>query len=179
MPAIWLARRGWMVTAIDISEVAVSRAREAGSLSGAPVEWVCGDALRTPFAARSFDLVSMQYPALPKAAGEAAVRRLLDARVLTEALVLSTCNRVELYGVCEAGMVERTHLWMLDALARNAGMQLCEVRRVAVQREGPHAVQHLMSVAAGLESMVMGESQIVAQLKKAIVEHLGRTYASR
>jgi SAM-dependent methyltransferase len=76
--AIWLARRGWTVTAIDISDVAVSRATDAAELAGATVAWVCGDALRTPFAARSFDLVSMQYPALPKAAGEAAVRTLLD-----------------------------------------------------------------------------------------------------
>jgi SAM-dependent methyltransferase len=76
--AIWLARRGWTVTAIDISDVAVSRAREAAELVGAAVEWVCGDALQTPFPARSFDLVSMQYPALPKAAGEAPVRTLLD-----------------------------------------------------------------------------------------------------
>src|SRR6266511_3427096 len=76
--AIWLARRGWTVTAIDISDVAVGRAREAAELAGAVVEWVCGDALQTPFPAGSFDLVSMQYPALPKAAGEAAVRTLLD-----------------------------------------------------------------------------------------------------
>ncbi len=76
--AIWLAQRGWTVTAIDISEVAVSRAREAGGLAGAAVEWVCGDALQTPFAAGSFDVVSMQYPALPKAAGDDAVRGLLD-----------------------------------------------------------------------------------------------------
>jgi SAM-dependent methyltransferase len=75
--AIWLARRGWTVTAIDISDVAVTRAREAAEQVGAVVEWVCGDALRTPFPAGSFDLVSMQYPALPKAAGEAAVRALL------------------------------------------------------------------------------------------------------
>lgn len=76
--AIWLARSGWTVTAIDISDVAVSRAREAAELAGAAVEWICGDALQTPFPAGSFDLVSMQYPALPKAAGEAAVRALLD-----------------------------------------------------------------------------------------------------
>jgi len=76
--AIWLARSGWTVTAIDISEVAVTRAREAAEQAGAVVEWVCGDALQTPFPARSFDFVSMQYPALPKAAGEAAVRALLD-----------------------------------------------------------------------------------------------------
>jgi 2-polyprenyl-3-methyl-5-hydroxy-6-metoxy-1,4-benzoquinol methylase len=76
--AVWLARRGWTVTAIDISDVAVARARKAAELAGATVEWVCGDVLETAFSAGSFDLVSMQYPALPKAAGEAGVRALLD-----------------------------------------------------------------------------------------------------
>lgn len=75
--AVWLARHGWAVSAIDISDVALRRAREAAGLAGATVGWVCGDALRAPFPAGSFDLVSMQYPALPKAAGEAAVRTLL------------------------------------------------------------------------------------------------------
>jgi SAM-dependent methyltransferase len=77
--AIWLAQHGWTVTAIDVSDVAVSRAREAAELAGATVEWVCGDALETPFPARSFDLVSMQYPALPQAAGDTAVRTLLGS----------------------------------------------------------------------------------------------------
>jgi SAM-dependent methyltransferase len=76
--AIWLARHGWTVTAIDISPVAVGRAGEAAQSAGAAVDWVCGDALQTQFPARSFDLLSMQYPALPKAAGETAVRTLLD-----------------------------------------------------------------------------------------------------
>jgi SAM-dependent methyltransferase len=76
--AIWLAQRGWTVTAIDISEVAICRAREASDPAGACLEWICGDTLQTSFPARSFDLVSMQYPALPKAASEAAVRRLLN-----------------------------------------------------------------------------------------------------
>jgi SAM-dependent methyltransferase len=77
--AIWLARSGWTVTAIDISDVAVDRARQAAERAGALVEWVTGDALYTALPARSYDLVSMQYPALPKAAGEAALRSLLDA----------------------------------------------------------------------------------------------------
>lgn len=76
--AIWLARNGWTVTAIDISDVAVSRARKAAELAGATIDWVCGDALQATLPAHSFDLLSMQYPALPKAAGEAAVRALLD-----------------------------------------------------------------------------------------------------
>ena len=76
--AIWLAQRGWTVTAIEISEVAICRARAASHPARASIEWVCRGTLQTPFPARSFDVVSMQYPALPKAAGEAAVRRLLD-----------------------------------------------------------------------------------------------------
>jgi SAM-dependent methyltransferase len=77
--AIWLAQCGWTVTAIDISDVAVGRARGAGQRSGVAVEWLCGDVLRTPIPTRSFDLLSMQYPALPKSAGDAAVRTLLDS----------------------------------------------------------------------------------------------------
>src|SRR5438874_7316479 len=69
--AIWLARRGWTVTAIDISDLALGRAQEAGRLAEAAVEWVRGDVLQTPFPAGSFELLSMQYPALPKAAGDA------------------------------------------------------------------------------------------------------------
>ena len=76
--AVWLAGRGWTVTAIDVSDVAIGRARQAAELVGAVVDWVRGDALRTPLPARSFDLLSLQYPALPRAAGEPAVRALLD-----------------------------------------------------------------------------------------------------
>jgi SAM-dependent methyltransferase len=76
--AIWLARNGWTVTANDISDVALTRARQAAEAAGAAVEWVRGDALQTAFPASSFDLVSMQYPALPKAAGVAAMRALLN-----------------------------------------------------------------------------------------------------
>src|SRR3954451_13729553 len=91
---IWLGQRGWTVTAIDISEVAIGRAREASHPARASVEWICGDALQTPFRARSFDLVSMQYPALPKAAGDAAVRRLLDT-VRPGGLLLAVYHDIE------------------------------------------------------------------------------------
>jgi SAM-dependent methyltransferase len=76
--AIWLASRGWNVTAIDVSDVALARARAAAERVGVAVEWICGDAQATPLPARSFDLVSFQYPALPRAAGEPAVQALVD-----------------------------------------------------------------------------------------------------
>ncbi|MGC8627159.1 MAG: class I SAM-dependent methyltransferase [Acidimicrobiales bacterium] len=75
--AIWLAASGWTVTAVDISEVALSRAREAAQLAGTTVEWLAGDVLELDLPARSFDFMSLQYASLPKAAGEGAVKRLL------------------------------------------------------------------------------------------------------
>jgi SAM-dependent methyltransferase len=76
--AIWLAHRGWTVTAIDISEVAMGRAQEAARAAGVSVDWVTGDVLGAPFPANSYDLLSLQYPALPKAAGVEGISRLLD-----------------------------------------------------------------------------------------------------
>jgi SAM-dependent methyltransferase len=75
--AIWLAGLGWNVTAIDISDVALGRARAAAQRVGVSVEWICGDALSPSLEGRTFDLVSMQYPALPKAGGDGAVHALL------------------------------------------------------------------------------------------------------
>jgi SAM-dependent methyltransferase len=92
--AIWLARRGWAVTAIDISKVALGRAREAADQSGVSVEWLVGDALEMPLPAGSFDLVSLQYPALPKAAGEQAVRKLLGT-VRPRGLVLAVYHDLD------------------------------------------------------------------------------------
>ena len=76
--AIWLARNGWTVTAIDISQVALGRAEGAAELAGVAVEWIRGDALQVALPTGSYDLLSLQYPALPKAAGEGAVRALLS-----------------------------------------------------------------------------------------------------
>ena len=45
--AIWLARRGWTVTPIDIADVAIGRAREVAGRAGAEVEWACGTPLAT------------------------------------------------------------------------------------------------------------------------------------
>lgn len=92
--AIWLAQRGWAVTAIDVSGVALNRALEAADLAAVTVEWVCGDARSTPFPARSFDLVSMQYPALPKADGEVAAWPLLDA-VRSGGVLLATYHDLD------------------------------------------------------------------------------------
>jgi hypothetical protein len=58
--------------------VALARAQRQAELEGAEVNWIRGDVLDTSLPAGLFDLVSLQYPALPKAAGEAAVRTMLE-----------------------------------------------------------------------------------------------------
>ncbi|GAB3476270.1 class I SAM-dependent methyltransferase [Amycolatopsis cihanbeyliensis] len=64
--ALWLARRGWQVTAVDISRIALERAAEAGTDVTGRVAWTRGDltGIRPP--AGAFDLVSVQYFPLPR-----------------------------------------------------------------------------------------------------------------
>lgn len=79
--AIWLAGRGWWVTALDISRVAVERAREvvaeeAPELAGR-IAWVRADLAENSPPVDSFDLVSAQYLPLKRGHGDAQVRGVL------------------------------------------------------------------------------------------------------
>lgn len=77
--AVWLARRGWRVTAIDVSRVALDRAARHAAQVGVTVQWVPAGLLETPLPAGGFDLVSAQYPALRRTPGDDAERALLAA----------------------------------------------------------------------------------------------------
>jgi glutamyl-tRNA reductase len=89
----------------------------------------------------------------------------LKAGAVSEAVVLSTCNRVEVYADTEgfhAGVDAIT-----DLLSRRSGVPLEELsKHLYVHWEG-QAVLHLFQVACGLDSMVVGESQILGQLRRA------------
>lgn len=77
--AQWLARRGWHVTAVDISEVALNRAAAAAADVESRVSWARADLAATPLPAGSFDLVSLHYFPLKRQPGHAALHGLLDA----------------------------------------------------------------------------------------------------
>lgn len=82
-----------------------------------------------------------------------------------EAMVVSTCNRVEIYTV-----VETFHGGLADVsgvLARHAGVDVQAVSGYLYVHYAASAVEHLFSVAAGLDSMVVGEAQILGQLRTA------------
>jgi glutamyl-tRNA reductase len=82
-----------------------------------------------------------------------------------EALVLSTCSRVEAYVLGLDG--GRLELELLDHLARRAGSPLEELAAVVDVRHGTAAERHLLRTAAGLESPVLGEPEILGQLSHA------------
>ncbi len=114
---------------------------------------------------------SAPVSALERAAlqGEQRAKLAQDALVAepaVEAAVLSTCNRVELYADVDkfhAGVAELSTL-----LARHTGVPLDELTPYLYVHYEDRAVHHLFTVACGLDSMVVGEGQILAQIKDAL-----------
>jgi SAM-dependent methyltransferase len=76
--AVWLAQRGWQVTALDVAAAALERAEQHAVEAGVDVRWLHRGLLEARLESESFDLVSAQYPALLHTAGDAAIRALLS-----------------------------------------------------------------------------------------------------
>lgn len=81
-----------------------------------------------------------------------------------ELAILSTCNRVEFYACLPE--TDSTAAFV-DVLCRMANVSRAELEPYLYQYAGPEAVEHLCRVAAGLESMVLGEPQILGQVAEA------------
>ncbi len=100
------------------------------------------------------------------------------AEDIAGALVLSTCNRVEIYA--EVGKFHGAVASICELLSRHSQVPQAELTPYLYVHYEDRAVQHLLAVACGLDSMVIGESQILGQLRQALRlarEHgtLGRT----
>jgi glutamyl-tRNA reductase len=94
------------------------------------------------------------------------LRDIYEAEPVAGTFVVSTCNRVEVYAE-----VDKFHAGLSaisDLLARYSGIPLTELTGHLYVRYEDRAVQHLLTVAAGLDSMVVGESQILGQVRQAI-----------
>ena len=91
---------------------------------------------------------------------------LMTAEHVQEALVLSTCNRLEVYADVtkfHGGVQEVT-----ERIAARTGVEIDELTEHLYVHYEDRAVQHLFSVASGLDSMVVGEQQILGQLRAAV-----------
>ena len=80
---------------------------------------------------------------------------------LNEVVLLSTCNRVEVYGVTGGGRRQ------IDSLLNTLAANKRDVSSHVYVHENEQAVEHLFSVASGLDSMVLGETEITGQVKSA------------
>ncbi len=97
---------------------------------------------------------------LPKAVCDVASRS-----NVTEAVVLSTCNRLEIYAV--AGEVESAHRDVCDFLVDLSSLPVEEFSEYLYFRQGEEALRHLFRVASGIDSAVIGEDAVLAQLRRS------------
>jgi glutamyl-tRNA reductase len=91
-----------------------------------------------------------------------------SAAQLDEAVILSTCNRTEIYAIAPANTVLADKaVQLIDWMANYHHLSAEELRESAYHHEAEQALTHIVQVAAGLDSMVLGEPQIFGQLKSA------------
>ncbi|WP_030911292.1 glutamyl-tRNA reductase [Streptomyces sp. NRRL F-5126] len=115
---------------------------------------------------RSAPVSVLERASLPADAQVKLLQDSLAAEPAAEAAVLATCNRIELYADVDkfhAGVAELSML-----LARHSGVGLDELTPHLYVHYEDRAVHHLLSVACGLDSMVVGEGQILGQIKDAL-----------
>ncbi|MBN3512672.1 glutamyl-tRNA reductase [Mycolicibacterium nivoides] len=106
------------------------------------------------------------------------IDEVLRSSLVTEAMVLSTCNRVEIYAVVEAFHGGLSIIGQV--LSDHSGMSLNDLTKYAYVRYAEAAVEHLFAVTSGLDSAVIGEAQVLGQVRRAYAsaeEHqtVGRT----
>jgi glutamyl-tRNA reductase len=91
-----------------------------------------------------------------------ALESLVGSQAAREAAIVSTCNRTEIY--CNSNNPEQALQW----LSQYHGLPVEELRPYLYQLDASSAARHAFRVASGLDSMVLGETQILGQLKDAV-----------
>jgi glutamyl-tRNA reductase len=116
---------------------------------------------------RTAPIELLERLAVPSAELGGVLARLHQIPSVDVVILLSTCNRVEVYAAAP-GPAETVARAVADVLAVHGRTSAPEVLRTAHVRVGAVAVEHLFSVACGLDSMAVGEDQIVAQIKASV-----------
>lgn len=89
-----------------------------------------------------------------------------EAGGVTEAMILSTCNRTEIY--CAAVDTTRAAASLLELIEEIKGVRTADLQPHTYVYEQSEAARHVFRVVSGIDSMVLGETQIVGQFKKAV-----------
>lgn len=105
------------------------------------------------------------------------LKGLTNTKSLKEVVLLSTCNRVEIMSV--SSNIKESKIQILEALSKYSGISFDELHNRADIYDNTGAIHHLFSVASALDSLVVGETQIVGQLKDAYRLSLSKGYCSK
>jgi len=105
-----------------------------------------------------------------------ALREIVGRGLLAEGVIVSTCHRSEIYGVVDGQLAEKE---LTGFVAQWRGLEAASLSSAAFLREGADAARHLFRVAAGLDSMALGESEILGQVRQALrlARETGSTHA--
>jgi glutamyl-tRNA reductase len=105
--------------------------------------------------------------AIPKSQLAGVLEGLRQHLPQAESVLLSTCNRTEWYLAVPRDLFEVAEQWVIDFFAHRTGLPIAQLQPYLFQYLDRDATEHLFRVAASLESMVVGESQIIGQVREA------------
>ncbi len=117
---------------------------------------------------RSAPIALLEAAALDPVSAAALASVVCGGENVSEAVVLATCNRVEIYAVAETFHGAVTEI--SDALAAASGVPLAVLREHLYVHYEDRAIAHVFSLACGMDSMAVGEGQILGQLRTALRE---------
>ncbi|MEA1956401.1 MAG: glutamyl-tRNA reductase [Campylobacterota bacterium] len=96
---------------------------------------------------------------------EGCLKKLNSAESINEVVLISTCNRMEIFSSCSDIEDARNHIF--EMLSARAGFSVSELEDKSDTYDDSSAIHHIFKVASSLDSMVVGETQIAGQLKDA------------
>ncbi|MFF5923628.1 class I SAM-dependent methyltransferase [Streptomyces flavochromogenes] len=142
--AVWLARSGWDVTALEVSGVALERAAGHARDADVAVHWVHAALADAALPPASFDLVSAQYPALLRTPDAAAERALIAAVAVGGVLLLVHHAGMDTRQPNESGFDPADYVWpsMVTALLGDDWVVEVDEQRARVAPEGGAGAHH-------------------------------------
>ncbi|WP_204180451.1 MULTISPECIES: glutamyl-tRNA reductase [unclassified Staphylococcus] len=114
---------------------------------------------------RTADVALREQVAFKDDAIRSANVDLFETKSILENVILSTCNRTEVYAVVD--QIHTGRYYIQRFLARNFGFDVEEIKEITEVTVGDAAVRHLLQVTSGLDSVVLGETQILGQIRDA------------
>ncbi|AZA12228.1 Glutamyl-tRNA reductase [Corynebacterium gerontici] len=114
---------------------------------------------------RSAPVTLLEQLSLDSDAQQTVACAMVDRPSLSEAMVVSTCNRLEVYAVANSFHTGVNDV--VEVLQRHSGVNLQDLRGSLYVRYADAAAEHMMLVSSGLDSMVIGEQQIIGQVRSS------------